>query len=270
MDICNGMRKVKRMENNISLYKKAMDEICFSEDEMESMITGLVKGEKKRKVVRKISFRKLAVTIVACFMLLSVTAFAAGKATGIVGGGILFSETKDFGKLEKLEKKAGIDISALESFSNGYSFERMCVEKMHTIDGDGNKIKEYKGIDIDYTKLDCSPVYVSMSPSEMYSDDGTRYMEKRDIDGITVRYNYDEYLSVPQGWTVVKETEDGYEELEEDDHFFISEGSEKVEKNWASSACFDMDGIIYVIHGMDIDMTADDFFKMAEEIITAK
>ena len=270
MNIRPEVRKVKRMENNISTYKKAMDEIRFSDDEMESMISNLVKGEKKRKVVRKLSYKKLAVTIAACFMMLSVTAFAAGKATGIVGGGVLFSESKDFGKLEKLEKKAGIDISALESFSNGYSFERMCVEKMHTVDENGNKIKDYKGIDIDYTKEDNPPINVSMSPSEMYSDDGTRYTQKRDINGITVRYNYDEYLFVPQGWTIVKESEDGYVKLEEEEHLFVSDGSDDVGKNWVSSASFDMDGITYVIHGMDLDMTADDFFKMAEEIITAK
>ena len=42
------------------------------------------------------------------------------------------------------------------------------------------------------------------------------------------------------------------------------------ETYYVSSVDFELDGIIYNLMGFDLDMTADELFEMAEEIIASK
>lgn len=55
-----------------------------------------------------------------------------------------------------------------------------------------------------------------------------------------------------------------------DEHFFISSGSDVRETYYVSSVGFELNGITYILMGFDLDMTADEIFGMAEEIIAAK
>ncbi len=57
---------------------------------------------------------------------------------------------------------------------------------------------------------------------------------------------------------------------ETDEHFFISSGSDVRETYYVSSVDFELDGITYILMGFDLDMTADELFGMAEEMLAAK
>lgn len=84
---------------------------------------------------------------------------------------------------------------------------------------------------------------------------------------ITEHYNYDEYLILPGD---ERPTEEELQRTETDNHFFISDGSDERYTSYVSGIDFEIDGIAYVMIGFDIDMTADELFDMAEEIITAR
>ena len=84
---------------------------------------------------------------------------------------------------------------------------------------------------------------------------------------ITVHYNYDEYLNLPGN---ERPTEEELQRTETDKHFFISDGSDERYTSYVSGIDFEIDGIAYVMIGFDIDMSAEDLFGMAEEIIAAR
>ncbi len=57
------------------------------------------------------------------------------------------------------------------------------------------------------------------------------------------------------------------ERLDNDTHFFVSIGTEKVEHQQFSNISFIKGGSHYLICGFDTDLTEDDLFDMASEII---
>ena len=84
------------------------------------------------------------------------------------------------------------------------------------------------------------------------------------INGITVSYNYDEYLFLPT------EDEPLSPEVQErektDDHFFVSYGSSEAETVFYSGVSFVKDGVSYHLFTRD-DISADDLFSLTEELI---
>lgn len=262
------------MENkNLEIYKKAMDDIHYSDSEKENMVNNLLNGKKNGgPMKKKYDFRKLGVAVAACLTLFSVTAFAAGKATGIVSDIYFGGKSSNFEDLGKLEEEAGIDVAAVGLFTNGYSVEEMEVDQSSTTDDEGNKLSTYKGIRIDYVRDGSPELYLSMFPEALYGEnheeyDSARATETREYDGITVHYNYDEYLSLPED----EEPTDSEREREEtDDHFFISIGSDTRQTDYVSGVNFEIDGVSYVLIGFNLDMSPDELFEMAKEIILAR
>ncbi len=258
--------KNARVEN----YKESMESICFSDYEKERLVHrildgGTVDGGRMR---RKLDIRKIGIAVAACLMLFSVTAMAAGKVASIISWNRIDTRTDNFEDLEKIEEKAGMDITAAKSFSNGYSFDHMVVEEMKTQDEDGNDLNQYKGISMEYLKDGMPEIFVNMDPAEVYGDDVEyRATAVKEVNGVTLRYNYDEYLGLPVG---EKATDEEIQREETDEHFFISSGTDVRETYYVSSVGFEMDGISYILMGFDLDMTADELFEMAEEIIASK
>ena len=254
----------------VESYKESMESICFSDYEKERLVHrildgGTVDGGRMR---RKLDIRKIGIDVAACLMLFSVTAMAAGKVASIVSWNRVDTRTENFEDLLKVEEKAGMDITAVESFSNGYTFDHMEVEEMKTQDEDGNDLNQYKGISIEYTKEGMPEIFVSMDPSEVYGEsDGYRATKVKEVNGVTLNYNYDEYLGLPVG---EKATDEEMQREETDDHFSISSGSDERETYYVSSVDFELDGITYILMGFDLDMTADELFGMAEEMLAAK
>ena len=264
------IRQVNNMENErIESYKESMESIKFSDYEKEHMVHQIMNGGATNggRMKGKLDIKKLGITIAACLTLFSVTALAAGEAAGIVSWNRIDTRTRSFEDLPKIEEKAGMDITAVEAFSNGYTFEYMEVSEAKTQDADGNDLRNFKGIDLTYTKEGCPDIYIGMDQADMYGDPHDRDTAVREIDGITVHYNYDEYLNLPGD---ERPTEEELQRTETDNHFFISDGSDERYTSFVSGIDFEINGIAYVMIGFDVEMTADELFEMAEEIITAR
>ena len=90
-----------------------------------------------------------------------------------------------------------------------------------------------------------------------------------------ISYNYlqhtydcdDIYLNLPGD---ERPTEEELQRTETDEHFFISDGSDERYTSFVSGIDFEINGIAYVMIGFDVEMTADELFEMAEEIIAAR
>lgn len=256
-------------------YIESMSQINLSDDQKEQLIKNLTKVSSIRRegsMKRKIGIKKAAIIAAACVMVFGTTVLASGKATGIVSDIYFGTKTDNFEKLAKLEKEAGIDVVAVKTFANGYTMKTMEVEKSSTTDDDFNKLASYKSIHIEYEADGLPDIYVSMSPSEMYYSGDDEYETNRDTatkeyEGITLHYNYDEYLSLPVD---EEATADERAREESDAHFFISIGSDERQTDYVSNVTFELDNVTYIIMGFNIDMSSDDLFEMAENIIDAE
>lgn len=87
------------------------------------------------------------------------------------------------------------------------------------------------------------------------------------VGDVVVKYSLDEYLFLPpsQEGQVSQELLD---RMENDDHFFISYGSDQEETQMITNLSFDADGVHYCLMTFDTSLTVDELFDMASELIT--
>ncbi len=251
-------------------YIESMSLIKLSDDKKEKMISDLTKISPIRKegmMKKRLGVKKTAILVAACIMVFGVTATATGIATGVVSHNKIETRTSNFGDLEKLEKQAGIDITAVESFSNGYEFDYMEIEESTTQDDSFNNLLSYKGISMQYIKENEPYVAIYMDPLDMVSGDVSGgAMASRKVGDVDVYYSCDEYLFVPVGEVL---TDEEKERDANDPHFFISDGSDERETKMCSTVNFVMGEVDYCILSFDTPMDADEMMDMAEEIINA-
>lgn len=256
-------------------YKESMRRLAFSDDIKEKMIGNLTKVDVPEKGgVMKKGFKtgKIVVIAAACVMIFGITVAAAGLAKGVVSHNRLWSRTGDFEKLVKYEEETGLDVKAVETFSNGYMFDCLEINDSTVQDEDFNDIESYSGMDIQYKKNDCPQVVVYMDPARMSDEsyDKEAAQERREVNGITLYYSKNEYLLLP----VTKDnpdpaTEEERNRAENDPHFFISYGSPERETRYISSVHFYMNDVSYDIISSGTEMTGEEMMDMAEEIISA-
>jgi hypothetical protein len=254
-------------------YIESMSLIKLSDDKKEKMISDLTKISPIRKegmMKKRLGVKKTAILVAACIMVFGVTATATGIATGVVSHNKPDTRTGNFGDLEKLEQQAGLHITAVESFSNGYEFDHMEVGESTTQDDSFNDIQSYMGISMQYIKENEPYVAIYMDPIDMVSGDASEdAMASRKVGDVDVYYSCDEYLFVPVSEADVLTDEEKNRDAN-DPHFFISVGSDERETRMSSAVSFVMGDVYYCMLSFDTNMNADEMMDMAEEIINAR
>ncbi|MBR1623404.1 MAG: DUF4179 domain-containing protein [Pseudobutyrivibrio sp.] len=268
------------MHENIKKYKESMDELHFSAIQKEKLFKRLSDANCEKNggfMKSKFNIKKISAAVAACFVLVSGTAFAAGQVASIASSNRLFTKTSNFEKLEKLEDDANIDVTAIENFSNGYTFDYMEIEDMQTYDEEQNKLHDYSGISIQYKNDGLPEVFVDMSPVideahhiDENSDEAAKAELSRVVGDIVLYYSQDEYLFLPASEEADGPTDEEKLREETDNHFYISYGSDERETQIFSNVSFEMDNVIYVICSFDNSLSGEEFLDMAEEIVSAK
>ena len=262
------------MSINKEEYIESMRRLEFSDETKGKMIGNLTKISTPGNggVMKKgIQAGKAVIIAAACVMIFGVTAAAAGIASVVVSHNRLGSRTDDFGKLSELEEKVGLNVTAVDSFSNGYIFDHMEIQDSTEQDENGNDLESYSGIDLQYVKEGSPEVWINMDPARMYDEsyEADKAQEMREFNGVKLYYSRDEYLFLPvSGEDQVTEEERKREE--EDPHFYISYGSDEREIKHPSFVTFVMDDVMYCMLSFDTNMTSEEMLDMAEEIITAR
>ncbi len=262
------------MSINKEEYIESMRRLEFSDETKGKMIGNLTKISTPGNggVMKKgIKAGKAVIIAAACVMIFGVTAAAAGIASVVVSHNRLGSRTDDFGKLSELEEKVGLNVTAVDSFSNGYIFDHMEIQDSTEQDENGNDLESYSGIDLQYVKEGSPEVWINMDPARMYDEsyEADKAQETREVNGVKLYYSCDEYLFLPATEEDLA-TEEEHKREEEDPHFFISYGSDERETSFVSSVFFIMDGVTYDLMSFDTNMTSEEMLDMAEEIITAR
>ena len=167
-------------------------------------------------------------------------------------------------ELKQVEKTVGYAVTAPESFSNGYSFSLLTVRGEAVYDESNEVEKEFYGVHVDYTKAGSPNRYLDLSPIPCANQ--PEPTELRVINGASVRLNLDHYKIVPED----------YQETDEDrarkagGHYYISYGSENVMEFDMASACFEINGVEYILSDMAAtEGTLNELAQMTAELIAA-
>ena len=131
------------------------------------------------------------------------------------------------------------------------------------VDESGNTVGEWNDLQAEYKDKAGKKVAVSATTHPADENDRTA-TESRTIAGIDVKYNCDEYLFLPDENSELDAAVKN--RMENDDHFFVSYGSDKEETIIYKGVSFEQDGVFYHLYTSD-SIDSEELFQMAAELI---
>ena len=217
--------------------------------------------EREGYFMKKGFMKKTIVTLAAICVLGSITAFAVEKITGITSHTNRNDAVYTYEQALDLQKTHGPAISFPKEFSNGYAFSSAVPEYYETNDDNGNKVGSGSTLSVIYTKDGNESVTFS---AEVELGESETPTEEKTLDnGTTLRFYKTINKFVPVNYELTEEDK----KAQEAGHFNLAYGSEKVEIQTSYMVEWDMDGQGYSLFKFGEDLSADELFAMAEEII---
>lgn len=254
------------------IYNNSMNELHFSGHTKEKMFRNISEQYSRQSggMIMKASFRLKSAAIVAaaCVLLVGGTALAAsGIVSNIVSHNRIGSKTTTYVDMSKLETDINMDVLTVERFSNGFTFRSAEIFDMSDYSEDGSKLADASGLNITYAKDGIPDIYLDIEPVSTIRNDEDTSMETRMVGDVAVKYSLDEYLFLPPNMEG-QVSQELLDRMENDDHFFISYGSDQKETQMTTNLIFDVNGVHYCLMTFDTTLTVDELFDMAEELIT--
>ena len=246
-------------------FRESMNELRFQTEDKDRLRRQLVWSQNRISGneglnMKKWTLKKIAAAVAVCVLMTGVTVFAAGKISTYFASsksGYDYKTTAEI-NAEKDAKMPEIP----EKIGNGFLFDGGNKVLVKGVDDAGNTIGKWEDIHATYKAGDKTiTLSLSMHPGDK---EGRSSTETRNIDGISVRYDNDEYLYLPDENVQLDLTTQ--ERLKNDDHFFVSYGSEKEETGNQQSVSFKRDGVDYLVYTSD-DMSKEDLFQIATELL---
>ena len=238
------------------MYKETVDGLRPS-----SELVNRIRSNKEVEMRVPNKKKMVVLALVAC-MLVGTTAFAASRITRYVGWSNPNSATVDYDETVKVAEKMGVAKDILQQFSNGYVFAMSNVGGTTGLDEKGKTVAEGKTLEVTYTRENNPDINLFIDPL-FETGDYSNATEAREINGVMVYYNKDFYKFVPADY---KMTEEDQARMDEP-HFYLSYGSSEVEEKISEGIVFETDNKIYNMFCWDANMTPDEWFAMAEELL---
>lgn len=271
-------------------FCRSMDSLHFSPEDKDRMVNRILQYQnqtkkseganrpadgcsaptemKGRMTMKRWTLPKIAAVVATCIIATGGTVFAASKIvmyTSSSNSNYDYTSIADMNTATSdLQKKMDVTMPEFpDSLGGDYVFDGGNTVNVRGKDEAGNTIGKWDDLRAVYKNADGGVVNLNLSYNLSDDEDRTP-TETRTIDGITVAFNYDEYLILPNEDEPLDTSIQ--ERMENDDHFFVSYGGDK-ETFFFSGASFVKDGVRYLIFTED-NVSADDLFSMAEELIT--
>lgn len=239
-----------------SLHDMADD--IQADDALKERVDFMLTKQKKT-----ISFKKIAVGLVAVACIATVGAVARGQIAGLVSGTYLTKQVYNISELNNYADKISDKISLPDKL-NGHAFRSGDIEKTNKVDENMNKIGEYTELYANYGDLTLTiHKYDDEIDEAEYPLQQGQSKETKDINGIGVSCHTDKYLSVPADYKPTDEEK----QMEENNEIFISYGSDSREEQIFTSAGWEQNGLVYNIFTFS-DVTFETMFEAAEQIIS--
>lgn len=105
---------------------------------------------------------------------------------------------------------------------------------------------------------------INMFINQVHETENESYaVDSKNVGDVTVYFNQATYKFVPEGYEFTDEDNQNID----DPHYEITFGSEKVEIQNYTGISFEKDGKYYSMFAWDSDMSADEWYAMAEELL---
>lgn len=216
------------------------------------------------KIMKFTKKKAIIVGLVAC-MLVGTTVFASGKIASYRSWSGPNDDIASYEDAVAMSKEVGCTLTIPEAFSNGYTYDSANTMGFQGLDENGNVVANGTELCARYVKGSMPEINLFVNKS--YDDEGEIYsVDSRVIGDTTVYLNETTYKFVPEDYELTKEDEENMK----DPHFEISYGSSEVEIQNNSGISFNKDGIHYNMFAWDAELSADEWYEMAEELIANK
>lgn len=265
------MNRQKEMSSHRELEEQIRPALLRRSESVQvtSGATERMKRSVHRKIeeasgMRKWHVRKIVVVAAAVCVLGSITAVAASKMTQTIS---LSSHANEFtySQLGKMENKLGIETKVPEAFSNGYRFDTGVPVERSGLDQDGNVMEKGEDLSLKYKKDGQADMNLYVQNAGAYEEEG-KADQVFEHNGVTIAFNSDQYLFVPEDYQVSAE-----EQAKEDaGELFISYGTDEVEHHVIQSVNWKDNGNLYTMQSSDSSLTAEEMAQMVGEIIGGK
>lgn len=258
------MQMKYEFEQNI---KKALEiecqDVAASQTLKEKIDEEIWNNQKEAEAMKHLSVKKLIIGVAAVCLLVGGGTYAAGHASYLVSHSYLGDAYTGYDEMDAAQKELGYEVDTVETFSNGYSFTNMSVDDVTGKDDDGNAVYSYKEMMINYDKAGSSSIYLSICrPVEAYVGEKTPDATAECGD-ITLYYNEYTYKFVPPDYELTEEDKAN----EEKDNYYISYGSSEVQIKKSQGVTWEKDGVSYNLAGFELNLSAEEMFDMAEQVI---
>lgn len=225
----------------------------------EKILTSQEAGNMKHLPVKK-----LVIGVAVGCLLISGGVFAAGKVASVSSHSSAINESKSYSEMDKQEKKLGYEVDSVEQFANGYQFEKMVVGDQVCRNEDGNQVSTSKFMNITYQRG--GEPTVSLYIDKLLDVAGMSAGGSRVCGDTILYYNSATYKFVPADYELTAEDKVNQEK----DNYFISYGSSEVEIQKSATVAWQKNGVSYQLLGFDLNLSADEMFDMAEEVMGTK
>ncbi|MDP4109251.1 MAG: hypothetical protein Q8878_04405 [Bacillota bacterium] len=257
------MQRAKLFDETIKETLTERSEQVEASEMLGLKVRNAIKTKKESFTMKKRFTIKSAAILAAVICLGTITVFASGHLASLVTHSSSQPSFTAFPTEKELQNRLGFVPAAVETFSNGYAFDKATVGETSAIDEDGNKTGNYKTIDYDYA---LKGKKVSLAVNKVIPGEVTDKNAKAvDCGGVTLSYLSQKYKLVPPDYKMTDEDK----KAEQSGELVFSYGSSEVENKVIQSASWTDGGLSYILMAFDSDLTQDDFSGMAKEIINA-
>lgn len=241
------------------------DGLTASQD-LKDRIDRKILTSQEAESMKHLSVKKLVIGVAIGCLLVSGGVFAAGRVVSVSSNSDWRDGCNSYSGMEQQEKKLGYEVDSVEQFTNGYRFEKAVVGESQGKDQDKNTVGTYKFMSIVYAR-DTEPTVSLYIEKPLETIARKQQTEKTRVCGdITLYYDSTTYKFVPADYELTQEDKVNQEK----ENYCISYGSDQVEIQKAVVVDWMKNGIQYQLIGFDLNVSADEMFDMAEEIMGTK
>lgn len=261
---------MKDFELDVQLRKmlhECVDDLQ-TDDAFKEEIDDMIQNNKNGK--KKIAWRKLMIGLTAAACLATIGVAARGQVAGLASSRWMDDQQHSVSDLQKDAAVISKQIQVPEKLQD-HAFERGSVEYIEKLDETGKTLGKYPELVADYGKKGEISLYAHVWDEEV---DGAEFPEQhyegqpretREINGVTVSYQMDRYLFVPPEYQPTKEEQ----QQVENNTLYISYGSAEKEEQFFQYIKWQIEDVVYGIYTYDTEITAEDLFAAAEDVMQA-
>lgn len=239
------------------VYKNMVDDLQPSTDLVEKL-----RVTEEARIMKFNKRRVIFVIAVAC-LAFGTTAFAGGRIASYRSWSNPHNAIKDYDAAIEKSVKLGSELTIPNEFSNGYEFNSANVDARQGLDENGNVLVKTDDFTAEYIK-DGEPT-INLFIDTIFEETEESYaVESKMIGNVEVFINQATYKFVPTDYELTEEDNQNID----NPHYEISYGSDQVETMVYNGVSFELNGKYYSMFAWDCDMAVDEWYEMAEELLT--